>query len=120
MPEGHLPTLGERVKELRREQGLDQKGLADIVKRSVSWVSHVERGEIVVSDVSMIQRRAVALLVPSRDLVELVLGEEAGELERQRPYVEVLRLALAGHPAPQAALGMRPRGPRQSQDRSTS
>jgi hypothetical protein len=34
------------------------------------------------------------------------LGEEAGDLERQRPYVEVLRLALAGHPAPQAALGM--------------
>lgn len=109
MPERRLPTLGERVKELRREQGLDQRGLADVVKRSVSWVSQVERGEMVVSDVGMIQRLAVALSVPSRELVELVLGEDAGELERQRPYVEVLRLALAGHPAPQAALGMAPR-----------
>jgi transcriptional regulator with XRE-family HTH domain len=106
VPDRRQPTLGERVKELRRERGLDQRGLADIVKRSVSWVSQVERGEIVVGDVGMIQRLAVALSVPSRDLVELVLGEEAGELERQRPYVEVLRLALAGHPAPQAALGL--------------
>jgi len=111
VPDRHLPTLGERIKELRRERGLDQRGLADVVKRSVSWVSQVERGEIVVSDVGMIQRLAVALSVPSRELVELVLGEDAGVLERQRPYVEVLRLALAGHPAPLAALGMAPRGP---------
>ncbi len=109
--EGRLPSLGERIKELRRERGFDQRGLANVVKRSVSWVSQVERGEIVLSDVGMIQRLAVALSVPSRELVELVLGEEAGELKRQRPYVEVLRLALAGHPAPQAALGMSPRRP---------
>ena len=84
MPDRRQPTLGERVKELRRERGLDQRGLADTVKRSVSWVSRVERGEIVVGDVGMIQRLAVALSVPSRDLVELVLGEEAGELEEPR------------------------------------
>ena len=90
------PTLGERVKELRREHGLDQRGLADSIKRSVSWVSQVERGEIAVGDVGMIQRLAVSLSVPSRELIELVLGEEAAELERQRPYVEALRLALAG------------------------
>ena len=108
MSERRLPTLGDRVKELRREQGLDQRALADVVKRSVSWVSQVERGEIIVSDVGMLQRLAVALSVPSRELVELILGEEAGELERQRPYVEILRLALAGHPAPQAVLGMPP------------
>ena len=106
MADGRLPTLGEKVKELRREQGLDQRGLADLVKRSVSWVSQVERGEIAIGDVGMLQRLAVAPSVPSRELVELVLGEDAGELERQRPYVEVLRLALAGHPAPEAALGM--------------
>ena len=35
-----------------------------------------------------------------------MLGEEAGEAEHQRPYVEVLRLALAGHPAPGAAMGV--------------
>ncbi|MDA8043687.1 MAG: helix-turn-helix domain-containing protein [Actinomycetota bacterium] len=106
MPDRRLPSLGERVKELRHEQGLDQRALANIVKRYVSWISQVERGELTVSDVGMLQRLAVALSVPSRELVELVLGEGAGDLERQRPYVEVLRLALAGHPAPQAALGM--------------
>ena len=99
-------TLGEKVKALRREAGLDQRGLADVLKRSVSWVSQVERGEIVVSDVGMLQRLAAALGVPSRELVELVLGDEAGDAERQRPYVEALRVALAGHPAPKAALGL--------------
>ena len=118
MADRRLPTLGERVKELRRERGFDQRGLADVVKRSVSWVSQVERGEITVGDVGMIQRLAVALSVPSRELVELVLGEDAGELERQRPYVEVLRLGLAGHPAPHAALGMAAKAkPRVSMDR---
>lgn len=102
-------TLGEKVRELRRERGVDQRGLADVVKRSVSWVSQVERGEITVGDVGMLQRLALALSVPSRELIELVLGEEAGQLERQRPYVEVLRIALAGHPAPLAALGMGPK-----------
>jgi transcriptional regulator with XRE-family HTH domain len=100
------PTLGERVKELRREQGVDQRGLAETLKRSVSWVSQVERAEIEVVDVGMIQRLAVALSVPSRELIELVLGDEAGELEAQRPYVEVLRIALAGHPAPLAVVGI--------------
>ena len=100
---GRRETLGERVKELRRERGLDQRGLADVLKRSVSWVSQVERGEIEVGDVGMIQRLALALSVPSRDLIELVLGDDAAELETQRPYVEQLRLALAGHPVPLAA-----------------
>lgn len=105
MPERRQPSLGDRIRELRREHGIDQKGLADTMKRSVSWVSQVERGEIVVGDVGMLQRLAVALSVPSRELVELVLGEDAGERERQREYVEVLREALAGHPAPEAVIG---------------
>lgn len=100
------PTLGDRVKELRRERAVDQRGLADTVQRSVSWVSQVERGEIEVGDVGMIQRLALALSVPSRELIELVLGDEAGEQEAQRPHVEALRVALAGHPAPLAALGL--------------
>ncbi|HZQ78110.1 MAG TPA: helix-turn-helix transcriptional regulator [Acidimicrobiia bacterium] len=99
-------AFGAKIRELRREAGLDQRGLADVLKRSVSWVSQVERGEIVVGDVGMLQRLAVALGVPSRELVELVLGADAGEAERQRPHVEVLRLALAGHPAPREVLGL--------------
>ena len=99
-------AFGAKVKELRRAAGLDQRGLARVLKRSVSWVSQVERDEIVVGDVGMLQRLAAALGVPSRELVELVLGEEAGDAERQRPYVETLRLTLAGHPAPRSALGL--------------
>lgn len=102
-------TLGERVADLRHEMGLDQRALAEIVKRSMSWVSQVERGEIVVGDVGMLQRLAAALGVPSKELVDLVLGEDAGDEERQRAYVEVLRLALAGHPNPAAILGLSPK-----------
>ncbi|MGH9066225.1 MAG: helix-turn-helix domain-containing protein [Acidimicrobiales bacterium] len=97
--------LGSRIKELRQERQLNQQALANILKRSVSWVSQVERGEIEVTDVSMLQRLAAALGVPSRELVEVVLGEEAGEAERKRPYVEALRVTLAGHPAPQSVVG---------------
>ncbi len=99
-------AFGERVEELRREQHLTQKALADMVKRSVSWVSQVERGELAISDLDMLQRLAAVLGVPSRELVEMVLGEEAATGERQRPYVEALRLSLAGHPAPEAGIGV--------------
>ncbi|MGH9103125.1 MAG: helix-turn-helix domain-containing protein, partial [Acidimicrobiales bacterium] len=117
MPERPELWLGQRVKELRQERQLNQRALANILKRSVSWVSQVERGEIEVRDLPMLQRLAAALGVPSRELVEVVLGEEAGEAEHRRPYVEILRLALAGHPAPQAALGMASgRGQRPSLD----
>jgi transcriptional regulator with XRE-family HTH domain len=105
VPEQHEASLGVRVKELRQERDLGQRALANILKRSMSWVSQVERGEIAVTDVAMLQRLATALGVPSRELVELVLGEEAGEAEHQRLYVEVLRFALAGHPAPETVLG---------------
>lgn len=97
--------LGGRIKELRQERQLNQQALGNILKRSVSWVSQVERGEIEVTDVPMLQRLAAALGVPSRELVEVVLGEEAGEAEHKRPYVEALRVTLAGHPAPQSVVG---------------
>jgi hypothetical protein len=105
VPSERRTTLGEQVQQLRREKGLTQKGLADILKHSVSWVSQVERDELPVTDTAMLQRLAAALGVPAKQLVEVVLGPEAGDEERQRPYVEVLRLALAGHPAPQTVVG---------------
>jgi transcriptional regulator with XRE-family HTH domain len=98
-------TLGEQVQQLRRGRGLTQKGLADILKHSVSWVSQVERDELPVTDTAMLQRLAAALGTTAKELVEIVLGPEAGDEERQRPYVEVLRLALAGHPAPETIVG---------------
>lgn len=104
-------SLGMRIKELRQEAQLSQRGLADVLHRSVSWVSQVERDEIEVTDVTMLQRLAAALGVPSRELVEVVLGDEAAHKERQRSYVELLRLALAGHPAPEIVLGSRPTRP---------
>lgn len=105
MPEQAAESLGRRIKELRQDAGLGQRALARILKHSVSWMSQVERDEIAVTDIPMLQRIAAALGVPSRELVELVLGNEAGDAERQREYVEVLRISLAGHPAPQAVMG---------------
>lgn len=104
-PNRRVASFGEHVQELRRARGLTQKDLAEILKRSVSWVSQVERDELPVTETPMLQRLAAALGVPAKELVEIVLGEDAGEEERQRPYVEVLRLSLAGHPAPEAVLG---------------
>ncbi|HUC37432.1 MAG TPA: helix-turn-helix transcriptional regulator [Acidimicrobiales bacterium] len=101
-------SLGEHLQELRRARGLTQRDLAEILKRSVSWVSQVERDELPVTETAMLQRLATALGVPARELVEIVLGNDAADEERQRPYVEVLRLALAGHPAPEAVLGPTP------------
>lgn len=106
MAEQPTDSLGGRVKELRQECEFSQRQLAKLLKRSVSWVSQVERGEIVVTDIPKLQRLAVALGVTSLELVTLALGDQAGEDERQRSYVEDLRTALAGHPAPQAIMGM--------------
>lgn len=100
-PEG---AFGARVKELRARAGLSQQQLAAIVHKSVSWVSQVERGEHEITSVLVLQKLATALGMPAGELVSMVAGEDAEDV-RDRPYVEVLRLALAGHPVPDALVG---------------
>jgi transcriptional regulator with XRE-family HTH domain len=105
VPNQPSDTLGGRVKELREECGLSQRQFAKELRCSVSWVSQVERGVTEVPKLASLQRMAAVLGVASMELVSLALGPDAGEEERQRDYVEVLRRALAGHPAPQEVMG---------------
>lgn len=97
-------SFGARVKELRTRGGLSQQQLAGILKRSVSWVSQVERGEHAITSVLVLQQLAAALGVPAAEFVSMVVGEREEDV-RDRPYVEVLRVALAGHPVPEALVG---------------
>lgn len=104
MPPSRDASFGARVKELRTRAGLSQQNLAATLKRSVSWVSQVERGEHEITSVLVLQQLAAALAVPAGEFVAMVLGEGEEDV-RDRPYVEVLRLALAGHPVPEALVG---------------
>lgn len=93
------PTLGERIAEHRRRLGLSQRDLAATVKRSVSWVSQVERDVLPVERLSVLQALARALQVGVHDL----RPEAAAEPPSTAPAasdLDGLRLELCGHPVP--------------------
>jgi transcriptional regulator with XRE-family HTH domain len=77
---------------------------------SASWVAQVERGEIRLLDLTILQRLAVLLGAPLQEFIDATLGPDA-ETVRNRPYVEQLRLAIAGHPAPESITDPIPDGP---------
>jgi transcriptional regulator with XRE-family HTH domain len=62
------PSIGERIKRHRRRRGLSQTALAQLVGRSESWLSQVERGIRGVDRFSTILELARVLKV---DVVEL-------------------------------------------------
>ncbi|OIN80669.1 helix-turn-helix domain-containing protein [Mycobacterium malmoense] len=93
------PTAGDLVRIYREEKNWSQKRLAGQMHKSVSWVSQTERGELPLNDLTVIQRLAAVLGARPQELIEAALGPDA-ETIRNRPYVEQLRLAIAGHPAP--------------------
>lgn len=62
------PSIGERIKRHRRRRGLSQTALAQLVGRSESWLSQVERGIRGVDRFSTILELAKVLKV---DVVEL-------------------------------------------------
>jgi transcriptional regulator with XRE-family HTH domain len=97
------PTPGDLVRNYREEKNWSRKRLADQMHRSASWVAHIERGEIRLIDLTVIQRLAAVLGVPLQEFIEATLGPDA-ETARNRPYVEQLRLAIAGHPAPDSII----------------
>jgi len=61
-------ALGERVALLRRRRGLSQVELGNLVGRSESWVSQVERGARRLDRLSVLRKVADALEVPVTDL----------------------------------------------------
>ncbi|MGW7525684.1 helix-turn-helix domain-containing protein [Streptomyces sp. NPDC054783] len=95
-------TVGQRVKELRRAEGMSQSDLAAAMGRSESWVSQVERGVQPVERLSVLQALADALNVPVRDLrPDAAAPVEEAEPEEQTKSNDLdgLRVALTGHPA---------------------
>lgn len=71
-------TPGDRVKMLRRRAGLTQTELARRVVRSQGWVSQVERGDIELDKVSVVNELARALRCHPREITSTpTVGEDA-------------------------------------------
>jgi len=94
------PSPGDLVRRYRTEKHWSRRQLGDGVQRSASWVSRVERGEIPVVDIHLLGRLAAVLGASLSEFIEASLGPDAADQVRERPYVETLRMALAGHPVP--------------------
>lgn len=93
--------FGRRVKELRKEAGLDQRDLAGRLGKSSSWVSQVERGLIPVHKLDILRSLADELGVALHRLEPSLPAGDPG----QRPASGVAndldgaRLLISGHPA---------------------
>lgn len=64
------PSIGGRVKRLRRRRGKSQAVLAGLIGKSASWLSKVERGERLIDRLSVLQDIARVLEVDIRELLE--------------------------------------------------
>jgi transcriptional regulator with XRE-family HTH domain len=89
-------SLGERIAFYRRRRGLSQAEFARLVGRSESWVSQVERDVRKVDRISVLGQVADVLGVAVSALAPDVPVPAGAE---QPPQLEVLRVALIGHPA---------------------
>lgn len=70
MPEAPIhETPGDRVKMLRKRAGLSQSDLATRIKKSQAWVSQVERGEVDLDKVSVVNELARALHCHPREIL---------------------------------------------------
>ncbi len=104
------PTLGDLVRHYRDEKNWKRERLAREMHRSASWVAQVERDEQPLTDLTMLQRLAALFGVPVYEFIEAALGPDT-EQARNRPYVEQLRRAIAGHPAPDSITTVSADGP---------
>ena len=101
---GEMP-VGERIKLYRRRRGLSQPKFAQLIGRSESWLSQVERGIRSVDRLSVIIELARVLKVQPVDLTgkPLSLAPNGGA---HFEAVEDLRKALMSYGAIPAALGV--------------
>ena len=93
------PTVADLVHQYRVEHNWSRERLAREMHKSISWLAQVERGELGLTDVTVLDRFATLLGAPLAEFIDATLGPST-ERPRQRPHVEQLRLALAGHPVP--------------------
>jgi len=96
-------ALGRKIASERRRRGLSQAELARILRRSVAWVSQVERGVRRVDRMSVLETIAIALEIP---LVELAAeAPVVAAVTEEPPGAGELRLVLSSAYALQAMLG---------------
>ncbi|MGH8898427.1 MAG: helix-turn-helix domain-containing protein [Egibacteraceae bacterium] len=97
------PSIGDRIRYYRRRRGMSQKVLGQLVGRSESWVSQVERGDLPVDRVSVVVTVAQALKVEPGQLLGYPFlvrnGEDLGE------GLPGIRRALTGRDALAVVLG---------------
>ena len=91
-------SVGDLVSRYRQERDWSRRRLGQEIGRSMSWVSQVERGELSVTDTNVLGRLAALFGVPLSEFVEASMGPDADKIVRSRPYVEEVRLAIAGYP----------------------
>lgn len=96
------PSVGELIAYHRRRRGLSQARFAELLDRSVSWVSQVERGVKPVDRLPVLREVARVLEVPPAELLPESMFPEAAEQEH--PAAKAIRLALSGHPSLAAEL----------------
>jgi transcriptional regulator with XRE-family HTH domain len=102
------PTPGDLVRTYRSEKNWSRDRLAREMHKSVSWISQIERGDLPLTDITILGRLAALLGAPLQEFIEAALGPDT-EKARNRPHVEQLRLAIAGHPAPDSITAPRHR-----------
>lgn len=96
-------ALGQKIAAERHRRGLSQAELARILRRSVAWVSQVERGVRKVDRMSVLETIAIALEIP---LVELAAeAPVVAAVTEEPPGAGELRLVLSGAYVLQAMLG---------------
>jgi tetratricopeptide (TPR) repeat protein len=100
-------ALGRRIAAERRRRGLSQPELAQMIGRSVAWVSQVERGVRKVDRMSVLETVAAALDVPLAELA--AEAPVVAAVTEEPPGAGGLRLVLSGAYALSAMLnGRRP------------
>jgi len=69
MRDPKLQAFGQRIRELRKEQGYSQEKLADIAGFDRSYMGHIERGEMNITLLKIFQI-SDALKLPPQSLFE--------------------------------------------------
>ena len=72
-------AMGQRIRRLRRQKGLTQEQLAELVELSPSFLGHIERGSRVAS-LETLMKLCTALEVTPNDLLGGTLSAAAGDL----------------------------------------
>ncbi len=68
------PTVADLVHQYRVERNWSRERLAREMHKSISWLAEVEHGELVLTDVTVLDRFATLLGAPLTEFIEAALG----------------------------------------------